>query len=175
MASSSSSPAHSDRCMGCDADRKREVAFLRLLRRKASSTRQRHALALNQKGIIADVDDLQEIYGWALDVMINDIRRMIENGCPYCLQKVDVAKQGLGVVTLDILNADYAPHYSTNVRWCCTRCNSEKQRLSPAVWGARRSMWELWRRHQIRVESHPEEYGFLTLSDKDVTFPALWE
>ena len=56
-------------------------------------------------------------------------------------------------------NPDLEPHYSTNVRWCCVRCNTEKQRITPALWGARLSMWRLWRRNQVLLQGTPEVLG----------------
>jgi hypothetical protein len=137
------------------------------LRRKAIAARRRHGAKLKELGIIKDEGDLEEVYGWSLHRMVDDIKRTQEKGCPYCLQPLSTAEHGLGIITLDILNADYAPHYSTNVVWCCARCNSEKQRTSPDVWGARQSMWNLWRLNQIRLGVNPETFGFLPFNDNE--------
>jgi hypothetical protein len=126
----------------------------------------RHAARLIERGVIEDQDELEELYGWSLDQMIEDINRMLGEGCPYCLQKINRTEQGLQMVTLDIFDPQKPPHYSTNVRWCCASCNSEKQRIAPDVWGARLSMWGRWRRHQVRVKDDPEAYGFLALHKK---------
>jgi hypothetical protein len=128
-------------------------------------------LKLKELGSIKEAEDLETLYGWSLDRMMDGIRQVITEGCPYCLQPVDVVGQGLGVVTIDILNVNQEPHYSTNVRWCCAACNSEKQRLSPDVWGTKLSMWNLWRRNQARLEDNPEEFGFLPFSNPP---PTLW-
>lgn len=163
-----------DRCIGCEASKERKELMHRRLRRKAMEARRRHGVRLKELGRIKNQGDLEEIYGWSIERMIDDIKRVITGGCPYCLQSVDIAGQGLRVVTIDILNTDLGPHYSTNVRWCCDKCNSEKQRLSPAVWGARRSMWELWHRHQKRLEDNPEAFGFLSFASKEDPSPGLW-
>jgi hypothetical protein len=126
----------------------------------------RHAARLKERAVIEDQSDLEELYGWSIDRMIEDINRMLREGRSYCLQKIDRTEQGLHVVTLDIFDPQKPPHYSTNVRWCCASCNSEKQRTSPHIWGARLSMWGRWRRHRVRVEDDPEEYGFLALNKK---------
>jgi hypothetical protein len=164
--SANAARSHRDRCIGCETLSKREEQAHERLRRKAKDAMSRHAATLKERGVIEDQDDLQELYGWSLDRMIYDINRMLEEGCSYCLQKIDRTEQGLHVVTLDIFDPQKPPHYSTNVRWCCASCNSEKQRTSPDVWGARLSMWGRWRRHQIRVEADPEAYGFLALNKK---------
>jgi hypothetical protein len=126
----------------------------------------RHSEKLMKEGMIKNGDDLEELYGWELERMIRDIRRTLKEGCSYCLQKIDAIEQGLGSLTLDIFDPKKLPHYSTNVHWCCARCNSEKQNTTPDVWGARLSMWDRWRRHQGRVEDDPEAYGFLALKKK---------
>jgi hypothetical protein len=161
-----------DRCIGCEAMRKRGALVGQRLRQKATATRRRHGAKLKELGVIKDESDLEKVYGWSLDRMVDDIERVREKGCPYCLQQVE---RGLGIITLDILNADQAPHYSTNVVWCCARCNSEKQRTAPDVWGARQSMWNLWRNNQMRLGTNPEEFGFLPFRDnKADPPPTLW-
>ena len=154
-----------DRCIGCDAIRKREELIDRRLRRKAITARSRHGAKLTERGVIKSAGELEELYGWSLERMVDDIERVIERGCPYCLQPMTMAKQGLAIVTLDILNADRAPHYSTNIVWCCSACNSARQRTSPDVWEARRSMWNRWRLNQIRLGADPDAFGFLSFSD----------
>jgi hypothetical protein len=156
-----------DRCLGCDAIRKRQETMGHRLRRKATTARRRHGARLKELGLIKNENDLDEVYGWSLDQMIGDIARVIEHGCPYCLQMVDVAEHGLGAVTVDILDVDQSPHYSTNVRWCCMRCNSEKQRTPTAVWGARKSMWALWRMNLDRLGTSPEIFGFLPYDNRN--------
>jgi hypothetical protein len=164
-----------DRCIGCEASRKSKELMTRRLRKKAMATRRRHGARLKELGKVENYDDLEEVYGWSIERMIDDIKRIITDGCPYCLQLADIGAQGLGIITIDIVDTDQGPHYSTNVRWCCARCNSEKQRLSPAVWGARRSMWDLWHRNQKRLEASPEAFGFLSFPRKANSSPTLWE
>src|SRR5215475_2525729 len=132
-------------CIGCEAIRKRSELIDDRLRRKALETRRRYGAKLKGLGLVGDEGDLEQLYGWSTDRMAQDIQRVRETGCPYCLQPVNAAEQGLGMITLDIINADKPPHYSTNVLWCCARCNAEKQRVSIETWEARQSMWNLWR------------------------------
>lgn len=162
-----------DRCIGCDAIRNVEETMDQRLRRKALGTRRRHGAKLKQLGMIKKESDLEEIYDWSLEQMIVDIVHVRDKGCPYCHQPVDIIEQGLGAITLDIFNAELPPHYSTNVVWCCAGCNSEKQRTSPEVWGARQSMWRLWRRNQVQRGVDPEEFGFLALKDDEDESPVL--
>lgn len=164
-----------DRCIGCETKSKSEDKRNRHLRSKAKGARRRHAAKLKELGTIRSEDDLEELYGWSLERMVDNINHVIKEGCPYCLQLLNVAEEGLGIITLDILNPTDEPHYSTNVRWCCARCNSVKQRISPAVWGARLSMWSLWHRNQIRITANPEAFGFLALTNNESgQSPTLW-
>jgi hypothetical protein len=156
-----------DRCIGCEAVRKREELIDDRLRRKAITARRRHGAKLKDLGVIKNTDDLKELYGWSLERMIDDIERVIEKGCPYCLQPVGMTRQGLGTITLDVINADQAPHYATNVVWCCSRCNSGKQRITADVWGARQSMWNRWQLNQIRLGVKPEAFGLLSFADAE--------
>jgi len=151
--------SYRDRCIGCEAQRKREEQAAQRYRRKAKATRDRHAVKLKRDRWIEHCDDLEEMYGWSLDEMVKGIKRVLNEGCPYCLEKVDPTERGLGVITLDIFNPQIPPDYLTNVVWCCAMCNSEKHKTSPEVWGARLSMWGRWRQHQRRVDDSPEEYG----------------
>jgi hypothetical protein len=163
-----------DRCIGCEASSKREEQEIQRLRRKAKIAMRRHGIKLQELGVIKDYDDLAKLYGWSPDRMVEDIKRVIKEGCSYCLQPVGIGAQGLGGVTLDILDPRYPPHYSTNIQWCCARCNSEKQRTSPDVWGARRSMWKLWRENRDRIEDNPEAFGFLPFRNGAEPPPTLW-
>lgn len=165
-----------DHCIGCETtSESEELITERSLRRKAMGTRHRHGMKLAEQNMIKDPGDLEEVYNWSIDRMIDDIKRVRAEGCSYCELPVDIVGQGLRSITLDIFNPDQEPHYSTNVRWCCGKCNSEKQRISPAVWGARLSMWHQWRRNQERSEVDPEAFGFLRLDNKDSLFPTLFD
>jgi hypothetical protein len=164
-----------DRCIGCEIKSKSEDKKNQHLRKKAKGTRRRHAVKLRELGAIRSEGDLEELYGWSLERMVEDINHVIKEGCPYCLQLLNVTEEGLGIITLDILNPTDEAHYSTNVRWCCARCNSVKQRIPPRVWGARLSMWSLWHRNQIRIAADPEAFGFLALTNsKSDQPPTLW-
>jgi hypothetical protein len=171
----SESDLYRDRCIGCETSRKRSELMHRRLRRKAVEARRRHGAKFKELGKIKNEDDLEETFGWSIDRMIEDIKRIIIDGCPYCWQPVDIVERGLRVITIDIVNTDHGPHYSTNIRWCCEKCNSEKQNLSPAVWGARRSMWELWYRNQKRSENDPEAFGFFASLKKEDPNLTLWD
>jgi len=162
-----------DRCMGCDAAIKRSEILDRRLRRKAMEARRRHGVRLAGLGVVKSRDDLDEFYGWSLDRMVSDIKRVLDDGCSYCTLPVS-SEQGFGGITLDILDPEHPPHYVTNVRWCCSRCNSEKQRVSPEVWGARRAMWDQWRRNRVRRAADPLAFGFLPLDQQDNSTLPLW-
>lgn len=171
----SGSQQYRNRCIGCEAIKKREEPMTHRIRRKAVATRRRHGLKLKTLGIIKREIDLEEMYGWSVDRMVDDIERVIAKGCPYCLQPIGTSAQALGTVTIDILNADQAPHYSTNIVWCCARCNGEKQRISSEIWGARQSMWNRWYLNQSRLGVNPEDFGFLPAGHRQADLqPTLW-
>ncbi|HKD87785.1 MAG TPA: hypothetical protein VKB62_04585 [Streptosporangiaceae bacterium] len=157
------------RCIGCEAIRKRSELINQRFRRKAVATRRRHAARLKDLGVLGHEDDLEKLYGWSTDRMVQDIQRVREYGCPYCLQPVNTAEHGMGIITLAILDDEQPPYYSGNVLWCCTRCNSEKQRISAETWEARQSMWNLWRLNQIRLGIDPESLEFLRLNEGRLT------
>jgi len=167
-------PDYQDRCIGCEALIKHDEPIDRRLRRKAIAARRRHGAKLKELGIIGSEDELEDMYGWSLDRMIDGIKHVMEKGCTYCGQPVKTAEEGLGAITLDIFNTDLLPHYSTNVRWCCSNCNSEKQRTSPDIWGARQSMWHRWYVHQVRLGADPEAFGFFSFDENKVDQPPLW-
>jgi hypothetical protein len=151
-----------NRCIGCEMLFKRREQADERFRRKARGTLSRHGAKLKEEGKIKEQGDLEEFYGWSIDTMIKDIKHVLKEGCSYCRQGIDITEQGLGGITLDICDPQKPPHYSTNVEWCCARCNSEKQQTLRDVWGARLSMWDRWRRHRDRVDDDPAAYGFLT-------------
>ena len=164
-----------DRCIGCEAIRKRAELINQRFRRKAIATRRRHGAKLKDLGLLNHEDDLEKLYGWSTDRMVQDIQRVREYGCPYCQQPVNTAEHGMGIITLAILDTEQPPYYSTNVLWCCTRCNSDKQRISAETWGARQSMWKLWRLNQIRLGMDPESLDFLRLNEGRLSSQlALW-
>jgi hypothetical protein len=162
-----------NQCIGCESTKKRTELLDRRLRRKAVEARRRHGKRLEELGVIRKRDDLEEIYGWSLEKMVEDIKLIMRDGCSYCSYPV-ITESGYGGITLDILNPDHGPHYVTNVRWCCSRCNSEKQRISPEVWGARRDMWAQWCRNISRRESDPLAFGFLPLDQPEERTLPLW-
>jgi hypothetical protein len=168
-------PLLSDRCIGCETRIGGSRRISERLRRKAWSTRCRHGTRLEELKVIRCSDDLESLYGWSLERMMSDVVRVIEEGCPYCLLPFDKPiESDLGSITLDIRDPRQAPHYSTNVTWCCIRCNSEKQHSSLTIWGEKRSMWDRWHRQQALVDADPEKYGFLALEKEDEIAPKLW-
>jgi hypothetical protein len=115
---------------------------------KARLTYARHALQFIRSGIIKTKADLGRLFGWDVQQMAHDIKHDFGNGCPYCHRKFASMGHGLRDITLDIVNPGLQSYYTTNVRWVCNTCNTEKQRLSPDNWGALRQSWERWKRDQ---------------------------
>jgi len=164
---------HRDRCIGCESTIERSEMLDRQLRRKATEARRRHGKRLQELGVIRKRDDLETVFGWSLDKMVDDIKRTIGEGCPYCTLPV-VSEDDFGRVTLEILNPDHSPYYATNVRWCCSSCNAEKHRLSTDDWGARQTMWRRWRLNEARRESDPLAFAFLASNRHEEKTLPLW-
>ena len=89
-------------------------------------------------------------YGWDVERMAYDIEHGHANTCCYCWQPYRSMDGGLSVVTLDIVDPEAEPYYRTNTRWCCHTCNTQKQRMAPALWDRRCGAWAQWRANQTR-------------------------
>ena len=90
-------------------------------------------------------------YDWDLKRMAYDIDHAYENTCVYCWQPYASMDGGLSVVTIDIIDPTAEPYYRTNTKWCCRTCNTQKQRMTPALWARRCAAWAQWRENQHRI------------------------
>lgn len=73
-------------------------------------------------------------FGWSIIQMAHDINHNFENWCPYCTQPYQSMGHGLADLTLDIINPNEPPYY-TNVRFCCSTCNSIKGQRGATAFG----------------------------------------
>ena len=73
-------------------------------------------------------------FGWSIKQMVHDINHNFENWCPYCTQPYKDMGHGLADLTLDIINPEEPPYY-TNVRYCCSTCNSIKGQRGATPFG----------------------------------------
>jgi hypothetical protein len=116
--------------------------------------------------------DLEGLYGWDLGTMVQQIKEVRKGVCGYCWRPFVEMEHGLQDISLDILNPEDLPYYRTNVRWCCSTCNSAKNRMGPSRWAAKQEMWVLWRKNQERSISDPEALGRLRYPYDSP--PSLW-
>lgn len=73
-------------------------------------------------------------FGWSITQMVHDISHNFENWCSYCGEPYNGMGHGLADLTLDIINPDEPPYY-TNVRYCCSTCNSTKGHRGASAFG----------------------------------------
>lgn len=73
-------------------------------------------------------------FGWNITQMAHDINHNFENWCPYCAHPYKDMGHGLSDLTLDIINPNEPPYY-TNVRFCCSTCNSIKGQRGATAFG----------------------------------------
>ena len=73
-------------------------------------------------------------FGWSIKHMVHDINHNFENWCPYCRQPYKGMGHGLRDLTLDIINPNQLPYY-TNIRYCCSTCNSIKGQRGAETFG----------------------------------------
>lgn len=92
-------------------------------------------------------DQFARRYGWDTNRMAYDIMHIYENTCCYCWERYDGMGNGLRDITLDIVDREREPYYGTNVRWCCSTCNSEKATMSPELWARRLNFWREYHNH----------------------------
>ena len=138
-------------CLACEQERRDLSKGSNRVLSKARSTLRHHARrfadAWNCSSEIAR-ESLVGDYGWNVFDMAHDILHASLNGCPYCRREFSSMPGGLAAVSLDVLNPEIPPFYSTNVEWCCPTCNKEKQRTPPGRWARKMLMWA---RHRLAL------------------------
>jgi len=141
--------------MGCEQQERDDRKRRNRPKAKARNTFYHHADKFIQAGKAESRREFAELYGWDIGQMSHDIEHAYGNGCPYCHQSFAEMGHGLSDVTLDIIDTEKPPYYTTNVRWVCATCNKEKQRTPPELWGAKLIAWEKWRQQQERIKNNP--------------------
>ena len=139
-------------CRGCLQTQRDKKKWTNRPLEKARLTFRHHARKFIERGIIQHRDELTSVFGWDLKQMAHDIEHASKNGCPYCHQLFLDMEHGLAAITLDIVRPEELPYYTTNVRWVCRTCNTEKQRTPAEQWGATCQAWKGWRELQSRLQ-----------------------
>lgn len=142
-------------CIGCQLDERTTKKRTNRPREKARRTLRHHAEKYILLGEASSKNDFAKRYGWDLDQMAHDIKHAAGNGCPYCHEMFSEMGNGLSDITLDILNPELAPYYTTNTRWACATCNQAKRRLSPETWGEFLQQMKMWTNWNDKAQTNP--------------------
>ena len=88
-------------------------------------TKARTALYRHAKKYEMNPQGFSSTYGWEVTQMAKDINHAYSVPCPHCQTPYSEQGNGLRDLSLDIINPLELPYY-TNVRYCCSTCNSVK-------------------------------------------------
>ncbi len=137
------------RCIGCmQTQRDKTKQDGQRLLMKARSAFHKHAAKFKSIGVITEAQDLASTFGWNVAQMAHDIAHAVQNGCPYCYRPFASMANGLGDVSLDVVDPEALPYYRTNTRWVCRTCNNAKAKTKPALFAEKLANWDEWRRGQ---------------------------
>jgi hypothetical protein len=118
-------------CAGClqtEGDAKKQTLEGRM-RQKARDSLRRHAKKFGlAPGVFA------RRFGWDVARMTHDMLHVYENTCPYCWTEFAAMSGGPSNLTVDIIDPRRAPHYATQVKYCCWTCNQQKATMEPHLW-----------------------------------------
>jgi len=142
-------------CIGCRQEEKDERKRRNRPLAKARSTFYRHADRFIKGGLAESRQEFAERFGWDVHQMAHDIEHGYANSCPYCHEAFAEMGHGLSDITLDIVDPEKPPYYTTNVKWICATDNKEKQRTPPEHWGAKLAAWDMWRKQQQKLNTDP--------------------
>ena len=145
------------RCKGCEQN-KRDTGCR--YKRKARSTRRNHA-----KSYGMSVADFTKQFGWDNDQLAHDFEHAWKNGCSYCRHPYSDMSNGLRDMTVDIVDRSRPPHYRTNVKICCSTCNTKKGRDAPDEWEDDIRCHAIWAENKRQRDLEPH-YNQQSLFDK---------
>ena len=121
---------HRSVCPGCMQEEKDRCKHLDRADAKARKVLYNHA----DKYEIEPMEFARK-FGWNIKQIAHDINYNFKNSCPYCNQPYEDMGHGLGDLTLDIINPTEPPYYATNVKFCCSTCNSIKGQQGVEAFG----------------------------------------
>lgn len=150
-------------CIGCQQHERDTQKRASRPREKARRTIRTHAEKYILSGTVKTKEEFTNRFGWDVDQIAHDISHAFKNGCQYCHELFSSMGNGLSDVTLDIINPEGLPYYTTNTKWVCGTCNRAKQRKSPEEWGERMRNMDLWKRQIEKLKVH--QYSGLPIFD----------
>jgi hypothetical protein len=133
------SPSARSICRPCEQTKRVEAKRGNRWSAKARSLIGRHA---NSLGVTKE--RLINEYGWDARQIEDDARYQYENVCGYCRHPYKDMAHGPSDLTLDVIDRDRLPYYSTNTLWCCATCNRAKGISTPESFERRRLVYKLW-------------------------------
>lgn len=136
-------------CIGCEQKARDAEKQRNRFPAKARAAISSHARKFVKKGILQVAEELTTVFGWDPKALAHDFEFAYNNGCAYCRRKYSTMGHGLSDLTIDILDPDALPYYSTNTKLCCSTCNKEKGQTPPHLWAAKLIEWAKWEARQI--------------------------
>lgn len=122
---------------------------------KASRSIRRHGDKFVKLGYASSLEEFINKYGWFAERVAHDMKHAHSNGCPYCEKPFAQMLHGLQDLTLDIIDPEKEPYYTTNVKVVCHTCNMAKQRTPPDKWAQYLLYHKDWERRQARIRTDP--------------------
>lgn len=143
-------------CIGCEQtardEMKRQEGRWNL---KARDTLRRHTKKFIRLGIATNMAEFVEQFGWNVERIARDFQRAYESRCGYCDRPFGDMGHGLSDITLDIVNPDEPPFYTTNTRLVCQTCNRQKGCTPPHLWAQKLLCWAKWKVRQAQLRTTP--------------------
>jgi hypothetical protein len=126
-------------CKGCEQTARDQLKAIDRWPKKVDNMIRWHA---RRFGI--GVRDLVDRYGWDPKQIAHEAKHAYANGCPYCQFPFETMGHGIADLSIDIVNPDSPPWYTTNTKFCCVSCNREKHRTPPELWSRLCVAWKQW-------------------------------
>lgn len=141
------------RCAICEITTITEAKIDDPYRHKARDTRRHHA---RRFGI--PLKELDEHYGWGIDVIAADIQKTFETVCQKCKQNTVRGRRWvLSEVHIGIEDPTHPPFYGANTRVVCQTCNLRQQRKSSVQMACEEAELQAIAR---RAHPQPGQLGF---------------